>query len=137
MTYRPAIKGILVLMLIPLLVTVLGMATSGGPPLDPEPPSSPARCIQNPQYMRLHHMEYLRDLREAVVRDADRSGLGGNGERGIGACGTCHVEQSSFCDRCHTPAGVQLDCFDCHDYRSSPVPNAVANRVAPPGTASP
>ena len=67
-------------------------------------------CVEETSYMRVHHMDLLKQLREEVIRDGIR------GELSLEQCARCHTSRQRFCDRCHQAAGVHLDCFGCHYY---------------------
>ena len=69
------------------------------------------KCIEDTAYMRYHHWEYLRRVREEVVRYGDRS------KPGLASCSECHTPRAGFCDRCHNAVSLYPDCFDCHDYK--------------------
>ena len=63
------------------------------------------------RYMRYEHWEYLKTVREEIVRCGKRDGT-----PGLGTCQDCHKSNERFCNRCHAAASVKPDCFDCHDY---------------------
>ncbi len=65
-------------------------------------------CVRDTTYMRFHHWELLRGLREEVVRDGIR------GDLSLDGCWDCHQSKVRFCDRCHKAASVRPDCFGCH-----------------------
>ena len=67
-------------------------------------------CIRETSYMRFHHWELLRGIREEVVRYGIRSDVG------LGKCSECHTSRERFCDQCHNAASLTPDCFDCHYY---------------------
>jgi hypothetical protein len=67
-------------------------------------------CIRDTDYMRLHHMDYLKEVREEYVRHGIRD------QKGITSCRGCHASRQRFCDRCHAIAELTIDCFDCHYY---------------------
>ena len=68
-------------------------------------------CVKDTEYMRYHHWELLRGLREDVVR------YGRRGDITLNGCWKCHESKSHFCDKCHNAASVILDCFGCHNDR--------------------
>ncbi len=74
-------------------------------------------CVEETSYMRVHHMDLLKRLREDVIRHGIRD------ELSLEQCGRCHTSRQRFCDRCHRAAGVHLDCFGCHYY---PEPGAAS-----------
>lgn len=67
-------------------------------------------CVREASYMRFHHWELLRGIREEVVRYGIRR------EIGLSKCPECHTSRERFCDQCHNAAGVAPDCFQCHYY---------------------
>jgi hypothetical protein len=79
-----------------------------------DPPKGDAcvceRIGEDTEWMRLHHWELLRGLREEVVRTGNRSEISFDG------CWNCHQSKVKFCDRCHDAAFVRPDCFGCHYY---------------------
>ncbi len=83
-------------------------AKGGEPPEPPDPRYS--ECVADIQYMRFHHWELLRGLREEVVR------FGTRGDISLDGCWNCHQSKVRFCDRCHKAASVFPDCFGCHYY---------------------
>ena len=74
-------------------------------------------CVRDTEFMRLHHWELLRAVREEVVR------YGHRGDIGISKCRECHVSREGFCNRCHNSVNLYPDCFGCHYY---PEPSEVA-----------
>ena len=75
------------------------------------------QCLLDRNMMRKHHMVYLKQQRDRVVREGSRPAHGP--WRIMETCGNCHASKTEFCDKCHSRAGVNLDCFGCHQYRSS------------------
>jgi hypothetical protein len=67
-------------------------------------------CVKDTEYMRYHHWELLRSVREDVVR------YGIRGDIGLKECGNCHVSRERFCDQCHNAVSLKPDCFECHYY---------------------
>ena len=101
-------------MLIPLGYSALAPAFSrGGEAGDvflerPDPVYQ--NCVRETSYMRFHHWELLRQIREDVVR------YGIRGDVGLHRCGECHTSRARFCNRCHDATSLYPDCFDCHYY---------------------
>jgi hypothetical protein len=77
-------------------------------------------CVEETSYMRIRHMDLLKDLREEVIRHGIR------GEITLEHCRRCHTSRARFCDRCHEAASVKLDCFGCHYY---PEPGSVSDEL--------
>lgn len=67
-------------------------------------------CVRETSYMRFHHWELLRGVREQVVRYGIRS------EIDLNKCRECHTSRERFCNRCHDSVSLTPDCFDCHYY---------------------
>jgi hypothetical protein len=67
-------------------------------------------CVRETEFMRFHHWELLRGIREEVVR------YGIRGEVGLHNCRDCHESRERFCNRCHEAVSLFPDCFDCHYY---------------------
>jgi hypothetical protein len=68
------------------------------------------KCVRETAYMRYHHWELLREIREEVVR------YGKRGEVGLFMCKDCHTSRDKFCNQCHNAASVYPDCYGCHYY---------------------
>ncbi len=68
------------------------------------------RCVRDTVYMRFHHWELLRTVRDEVVRD------GRPGDVTVKKCQECHTSRERFCDRCHNAVSLSPDCWRCHDY---------------------
>ena len=112
--YRRAVIIALVIMATPLVLSLVTYATgSEKEPLLPVPTAG-TQCIFERTIMRTQHMTYLKQRRDRVVRDGNRSVPAGT--RVMSTCVNCHGAQSRFCDKCHSRAGVHLDCFGCHAY---------------------
>lgn len=67
-------------------------------------------CVRDTTYMRYHHWELLRAVREEVVRYGER------GDVGLHKCMECHKSRERFCNRCHNAVSLYPDCFGCHYY---------------------
>ena len=110
-TGRALLAGILALViLVPVGYSLLARVAARGaePPERPDPEHT--ECVKGTEYMRFHHWELLRGLREEVVRDGVR------GDLSLDGCWNCHQSKVRFCDRCHDVASVRPDCFGCHYY---------------------
>jgi hypothetical protein len=76
-------------------------------------------CVRDPAYMRFHHWELLRSIREDVVRYGKREEIVRNGqplEVGLNGCQRCHTRRERFCNQCHQAVSLYPDCFGCHNY---------------------
>jgi hypothetical protein len=69
------------------------------------------RCLKETRYMRYHHWELLRGIREDIVRYGQREE-----DIGLYRCRECHTSRERFCNRCHDAVSLTPDCFDCHYY---------------------
>ena len=67
-------------------------------------------CVRETSYMRFHHWELLRGVREEVVR------YGIRGEINLNKCRECHTSRERFCNKCHNATSLTPDCFNCHYY---------------------
>jgi len=81
-----------------------------GPPFLERPDPKYDSCVRETVFMRYHHWELLRSVREEVVR------YGKRGDVGLSKCRDCHTSRERFCDKCHHATSLTPDCFDCHYY---------------------
>ena len=106
--------GVLALLVLPLAYSVVShlvaRATVAPAGLLERPDPEHERCLEDTAYMRFHHWELLRRVREEVVR------YGARGEVGLKRCMECHKSRERFCDRCHESVSLSPDCFGCHHY---------------------
>lgn len=108
-TGRALIALILALViLVPVAYSVVARVAASGAEGPEEAVGT--KCVKPTEYMRFHHWELLRGLREEVVRDGVR------GDISLDGCWDCHQSKVRFCDRCHDAATVRPDCFGCHYY---------------------
>jgi hypothetical protein len=113
-TYRRAVTTGLLIMLAPLALSLVTYASGAQKNALPVTLPSRARCILDTPNVRSNHMTYLKQRRDEVVRDGRR--LNPYVPRAMDTCKGCHGDKAQFCDKCHTRAGVNLDCFGCHTY---------------------
>ena len=103
-----------VVLLLPLGYSVIArVVAGGGGPEEPfleKPAAEHRECVRDTKYMRYHHWELLREVREEVVRYGQR------GEIGLSECRDCHTSRERFCNRCHDAVSLTPDCFGCHYY---------------------
>jgi hypothetical protein len=103
-----------VIILFPLGYSVASYVLVGDPPRSQSflerPDEKYKDCVRETTYMRFHHWELLRGIREEVVR------YGKRGEIGINKCRECHTSRERFCDECHNAVTASPDCFECHYY---------------------
>ena len=101
------------ILLVPLgysvVYSLFAPAEVSGPFLEmPDPKHE--ECVKDTTYMRFHHWELLRGIREEVVRYGKRT------EIGLKKCRECHTSRERFCDRCHEAVSMNPDCYGCHYY---------------------
>ena len=117
---------LVILILLPVGASIVGFAMKGRPEVpevfleraDPRWES----CVREPEYMRFYHMDFLKQIREDVVRKGIKGGVT------LAGCGDCHRNRELFCDRCHLAASVNLDCFGCHFYPETDAERLVGGR---------
>jgi hypothetical protein len=76
-------------------------------------------CVEPIAEMRVNHMEYILEQRDATVHEGIRTR-----QYSLQECINCHVSDAEdapraesdkhFCNSCHTYAAVNIDCFQCH-----------------------
>jgi len=97
-----------------VLSAVVGPGAQDGQPFLEKPknpnPDQPPQCIRDMTYMRFHHMDFLKKLRNDAVRRGIR------GEVGFFSCRECHTSKERFCNQCHDAVNLKPDCFRCHYY---------------------
>ena len=67
-------------------------------------------CLDDTVYMRFHHMDLIKEIRDAGVRG------GAIRSTSLASCRGCHVSRTRFCTRCHLSVNLKPDCFHCHYY---------------------
>jgi [DsrC]-trisulfide reductase subunit J len=98
----------------PIALSAVTRALASPPKPFLAPPAGKGdKCVRDVAYMRFHHMDYLKEVRDEYVRSGIRR------EKGLSSCRECHPDRARFCDRCHNSVQLSVDCFGCHDY---PVP---------------
>ncbi|MBF0176905.1 MAG: hypothetical protein HQL63_08665 [Magnetococcales bacterium] len=68
-------------------------------------------CIRPTEWMRRNHMDLLIHKQAMTVREGARMR-----SESLLQCQSCHPNREAFCDRCHDYAGVEPNCFECHNY---------------------
>ncbi len=100
--------------LLPFAYSVVNAVVAGesdaSKPFLERPDAKHESCVKDTEYMRFHHWELLRRIREEVVR------FGIRGEIGFDRCRECHTSRERFCNRCHDEVNLTPDCFGCHYY---------------------
>jgi hypothetical protein len=78
-------------------------------------------CIRPKDEMKAGHMKILDEWRDEVVRNGNRELVNVAGrifEKSLqNGCLQCHSNKKKFCDECHSYAGVDPYCWDCHFVR--------------------
>ncbi len=86
------------------------MAQDVRPFLEMPDPKHGKDCVEDTEYMRYHHWELLRAIREDIVRYGKRNGTN------LNKCQECHTSRDRFCNQCHNAVSLTPDCFGCHYY---------------------
>ena len=104
----------ILVLLIPIGYSVISHVFAGEieevQPFLERPDEKHENCVRETVYMRYHHWELLRSVREEVVR------YGIRGDIGLKKCGDCHTSRERFCNKCHDAVSLTPDCFGCHYY---------------------
>ncbi len=66
-------------------------------------------CVRDTEFMRMNHMQLLKDERTQAVRHGERTD-----KDSIKKCFSCH-EYEKFCEKCHEYNSVQPGCFSSTD----------------------
>lgn len=111
---RLAIVILVVIVIVPFAYSTVAHVLAQGQP-ETEPFLAPVdpqheNCVKDSTWMRYHHWELLRGIREEVVR------YGKRGEVSLNTCQECHTSREQFCNRCHDATSLTPDCFGCHYY---------------------
>jgi len=113
-TKRTVVTAAIVVILLPFGYSLVSTVFIGDPessqPFLERPDPNYRECVRETQYMRFHHMELLKEIREDFVR------YGNRGEISFNSCRECHTNREGFCNRCHNAVSLNLDCFGCHYY---------------------
>ncbi|TKJ38510.1 hypothetical protein CEE37_12135 [candidate division LCP-89 bacterium B3_LCP] len=109
-----AVVIIVLLILLPLVWSIVSSVSTEGDQSSQlfleRPDPKYKNCIKDTEYMRYHHWELLRGIREEVVRYGKREDINFN------KCRECHTSRERFCNKCHDATSLTPDCFDCHYY---------------------
>jgi hypothetical protein len=93
-----------------LVRSVLSRGEEPGRPFLEQPVGKQVQCVRETTYMRFHHMDLLKQLRNDAVRKGERE------EITLNTCRECHPSRERFCNRCHDAVNLHPDCFRCHYY---------------------
>ncbi len=102
---------ILILIVYGVISQVVALGTEPPQVVLERPDSKYDKCVKDTEYMRYHHWELLRGIREDVVRHGKR------GELNFNKCKECHTSREKFCDQCHNAVNMTPDCYGCHNYQ--------------------
>ena len=104
----------ILIILCPLLYSLFSFISVKGDqvsePFYERPDAKYKECVRETEYMRHHHWELLRAVREDVVR------YGKRGDINLKKCGECHTSRDKFCKKCHDAVSMVPDCYGCHYY---------------------
>ncbi|MFH1756283.1 MAG: hypothetical protein ABIA59_11345 [Candidatus Latescibacterota bacterium] len=89
-------------------------ATPASEPFLEKPDEQYDNCVRDTEYMRFHHWELLKELRDETVRLRKRMDIT------VADCRKCHSNRAAFCNRCHDSVNLQPDCWGCHYYPDTP-----------------
>ena len=105
---------LIVIMLIPAGFSAAKLAFAGEPEMPDVFLEMPVdyynRCVEDTEYMRFHHMDLLKQIREEFIRDGRR------GNVSLTNCRHCHTSRERFCNQCHNAVSMYPDCYGCHYY---------------------
>jgi hypothetical protein len=86
------------------------------------PKAKGGECVEPPELMRSHHMDFILHQRDETVHQGIRTK-----KYALTECIDCHVtpgpdgkyprvtSKQHFCSACHQYAAVRIDCFECHN----------------------
>ena len=111
-----AVAVAVLIMLFPLAYSLLYPLVSQGTENLPVFLEKPAgSCVANTAYMRYHHMDLLREVRNEAVREGVRGRMGLNDQEvTLNNCLNCHTSRERFCNQCHRAVNLRVNCFNCH-----------------------
>lgn len=93
-------------------------------PLPEIPKAKGEQCVEPPEVMRRHHMDFILHQRDETMHKGIRTK-----RYSLKECIDCHVtpgpdgeyprvsSKQHFCAACHQYAAVRIDCFECHNDR--------------------
>ena len=89
------------------------------------PPPKGEQCVEETEWMRIHHFETILHQRDETVLKGIRTT-----KHSLKNCIDCHItanedgeyarysnKEEHFCTTCHEFAAVSIDCFHCHSDR--------------------
>lgn len=110
------------LLLLVLLAGFFGGTVMAGVPVVDLPTPKGEHCVDDPDYMRRHHMDLLKHHRDEALREGVRTK-----QYSLQQCFECHMaddvakkpQQEPFCQACHSYIGASPDCIGCHNPRAT------------------
>jgi len=90
--------------------SVFSWGAERGQPFLAKPETKSAGCVRDNTWMRFHHMDLLKQVRDEAVREGKRGNIG------LNTCRECHTNRERFCNECHNAVNLHVDCFRCHYY---------------------
>jgi len=112
------------LLSVPTIVSAHGSSEESSAhrvPIPVHPEGRGDRCVKDEEFMRRNHMNLILHKRNLTMREGIRTT-----EHSLKECIKCHADQKpdgsyipvnapdQFCQSCHSYAGIQPDCFECH-----------------------
>ncbi|CAK0775555.1 Hdr-like menaquinol oxidoreductase cytochrome c subunit [Gammaproteobacteria bacterium] len=109
------------LVMVGVLLGTSAMTGACQVPLPAHPEGRGGQCVRDTEFMRRNHMELILHKRDQTMHEGIRTS-----EYSLKECVKCHAEQrpdgsyvpindpGQFCQSCHSYAGIQPDCFECH-----------------------
>jgi hypothetical protein len=126
MSDKPVIVAGLALFVAAVTFPIWYPLVAGGEvsPPDRQYPNDVPRCIEERQWMVGNHMNLLKRWRKDVVRGGDLKPYKDTGylksltrtcmEQCHSRKEMCDDDGNTSCRQCHSYAGVELDCWNCH-----------------------
>jgi hypothetical protein len=119
-----------VILLLPIGYSLVSGVFAGAPDPGPfleRPDAKYENCVRDTEYMRFHHWELLKELRDQTVRLRKRMDVT------VADCRKCHMNRERFCNRCHDTVNLKPDCWGCHYYPDTPEAGSAGFHAASPG----
>lgn len=110
-----------VIILLPFGYSIFSAVFAGAPgpkPFLDRPDAQYESCVRDTEYMRFHHWELLKELRDETIRNRKRMDIT------VADCRKCHDNRAGFCNRCHDAVNLKPDCWGCHYYPDTPEADA-------------
>ena len=112
----------LVIVTVPFWSAIFSPAEGAAPEVSLDTPAinamADARCVEDVEWMRAHHMDLLNDWKVQVVREGNRVYVSEDGTEYLASlqntCLECHSNYEDFCLKCHTYSNVNPTCWECH-----------------------